>query len=51
MGASRSAGSITSLFGRDVTEEVMEKAGVPVLLLKRYQEQKSSHLSGILSGR
>jgi len=51
MGASRSAGAILSLFGRDVTEEVMEKAGVPVLLLKRYQEKKSSHLSGILSGR
>lgn len=51
MGASRHAGSISSLFGRDVTEEVMEKACVPILLLKRYQEQKSSHFSGILSGR
>jgi len=51
MGASRGAGTITSLFGRDVTEEVMEKTGAPVLLLKRYQEKKSSHLSGILSGR
>ncbi|GAB4361908.1 MAG: amino acid transporter [Deltaproteobacteria bacterium] len=51
MGASRHVGRITSLFGSDVTVEVVEKACVPVLLLKRYQEQKSSRFSGILSGR
>ena len=51
MGASRHVGKITSLFGSDVTVEVVEKACVPVLLLKRYQRQKSSRFSGILSGR
>jgi len=51
MGASRHVGAISSLFGRDVTEEVMEKTSVPILLLKRYQQQKSSRFSGILSGR
>ena len=51
MGASRHAGSISSLFGPDVTEEVMKGACVPILLLKRYQQQKSSRLSGILTGR
>jgi len=51
MGASRHVGAISSLFGRDVAEEVMGKACVPVLLLKRYQQQKSSRFSGILSGR
>jgi len=51
MGASRHVGAISSLFGTDVTEAVVEKAGVPVLLLKRYQQQKSSRFSGILSGR
>jgi len=50
MGASRHVGKITSLFGSDVTVEVVEKACVPVLLLKRYQRQKSSRFSGILSG-
>ncbi len=51
MGASRHAGSIAALFGPDVTEEVMKTACVPVLLLKRYQQQKSSRFSGILTGR
>ncbi len=51
MGASRHAGSISALFGPDVTEEVMKSACVPVLLLKRYQQQKSSRFSGILTGR
>jgi nucleotide-binding universal stress UspA family protein len=51
MGASRHAGRISALFGPDVTEEVMKTACVPTLLLKRYQPQKSSRLSGILTGR
>jgi len=51
MGASRHVGRITSLFGPDVTMEVTDSARVPSLLLKRYQQQKSSHLSGILTGR
>jgi nucleotide-binding universal stress UspA family protein len=51
MGTSRSAGRITALFGPDVTEEVMKSACVPILLLKRYQQQKSSRFSGILTGR
>lgn len=51
MGASRRAGRIISLFGPDVTEEVMKGARVPILILKRYHQQKSSHLSGILTGR
>jgi nucleotide-binding universal stress UspA family protein len=51
MGASRHAGRISALFGPDVTEEVLKTACVPTLLLKRYQPQKSSHLSGILTGR
>jgi amino acid transporter/nucleotide-binding universal stress UspA family protein len=51
MGASRHAGRITSLFGPDTTEEVMRTVRVPSILLKRYQQQKSSRLSGILTGR
>jgi APA family basic amino acid/polyamine antiporter len=51
MGASRHAGRITSLFGPDTTEEVMRSVRVPSILLKRYQQQKSSHISGILTGR
>jgi nucleotide-binding universal stress UspA family protein len=51
MGASRHAGRITSLFGPDTTEEVMKSVCVPSILLKRYQQQKSSRLSGILTGR
>ena len=51
MGASRHVGSISALFGPDVTEEVMKNASVPILLLKRYQQQKSSRFSGILTGR
>jgi amino acid transporter/nucleotide-binding universal stress UspA family protein len=51
MGASRHAGRITSLFGPDTTEEVMQSVCVPSILLKRYQQQKSSRLSGILTGR
>ncbi len=51
MGASRHALSISSLFGSDLTAEVMESASVPVLILKRFQQQKSSRLSGILTGR
>jgi nucleotide-binding universal stress UspA family protein len=51
MGASRHAGRITALFGPDITEEVMKNVRVPSLLLKRYQQQKSSRLSGILTGR
>ncbi|MGA7104632.1 MAG: amino acid permease [Candidatus Deferrimicrobiaceae bacterium] len=51
MGASRRAGKISALFGPDVTEEVMKSACVPILLLKRYQQQKSSRVSGILTGR
>ncbi len=51
MGASRHAGRISALFGPDVTEEVMNKACVPILLLKRYQPEKSSRISGILTGR
>jgi len=51
MGISRHAGSIAALFGPDVTEEVMKTACVPILLLKRYQQQKSSRFSGILTGR
>jgi amino acid transporter len=51
MGASRHAGRITSLFGPDTTEEVMKNVCVPSILLKRYQQQKSSRLSGILTGR
>jgi amino acid transporter len=51
MGASRHAGTITSLFGPDVTGEVIKSASFPILLLKRYQQQKSSRLSGILTGR
>ncbi|NNG45569.1 MAG: hypothetical protein HKM86_00445 [Deltaproteobacteria bacterium] len=51
MGASRHAGTITSLFGPDITGEVIKNVSVPILLLKRYQKQKSSRLSGILTGR
>ncbi|MGA6992639.1 MAG: amino acid permease [Candidatus Deferrimicrobiaceae bacterium] len=51
MGASRRAGKITALFGPHVTEEVMKSVRVPSILLKRYQQQKSSRLSGILTGR
>jgi amino acid transporter/nucleotide-binding universal stress UspA family protein len=51
MGASRHAGRISALFGPDVTDEVMKSACVPTLLLKRYQPQKWSRLSGILTGR
>jgi len=51
MGASRHAGRITSLLGPDTTEEVMQSVRVPSILLKRYQQQKSSRLSGILTGR
>jgi amino acid transporter/nucleotide-binding universal stress UspA family protein len=51
MGASRHAGTITSLFGPDVTGEVIKNVSVPTLLLKRYQKQKSSRFSGILTGR
>lgn len=51
MGASRHAGRLTSLFGPDTTEEVMKSVCVPSILLKRYQQQKSSRLSGILTGR
>jgi len=51
MGASRHAGRISALFGPDITEEVMKSACVPSILLKRYQQQKSSRLSGILTGR
>ena len=51
MGASRHAGTITSLFGPDVTGEVIKSASFPILLLKRYQQKKSSRLSGILTGR
>jgi len=51
MGASRYAGKITSLFTSEVEERVMEGVRVPILLLKRYQQQKSSRLSGILTGR
>jgi amino acid transporter/nucleotide-binding universal stress UspA family protein len=51
MGASRYAGKISSLFTSEVEERVMEGARVPILLLKRYQQQKSSRLSGILTGR
>jgi len=51
MGASRHVGRITSLFGPDVSGEVIHRTRVPSLLLKRYQQQKSSRLSGILTGR
>jgi amino acid transporter/nucleotide-binding universal stress UspA family protein len=51
MGASRYAGKISSLFTSEVEERVMAGACIPVLLLKRYQPQKSSRLSGILTGR
>lgn len=51
MGASRYAGKLSSLFTSEVEERVMEGTGAPVLLLKRYQERKSSRLSGILTGR
>ena len=51
MGASRYIGKISSLFTSEVEERVMEGACVPILLLKRYQQQKSSRLSGILTGR
>ena len=51
MGASRYAGKLSSLFTSEVEERVMEGACVPILLLKRYQERKSSRLSGILTGR
>jgi len=51
MGASRHAGRLSSLFGPDVTEHVMKSVCVPSILLKRYQQQKSSRLSGILTGR
>ena len=51
MGASRYAGKLTSLFTTEVEERVMEGVDVPVLLLKRYQQRKSSRLSGILTGR
>ncbi len=51
MGASRRAGRITSLFGPDTTDEVIKSARGPILILKRYQQQKSSRLSGILTGR
>jgi amino acid transporter/nucleotide-binding universal stress UspA family protein len=51
MGASRHALSISSLFGSDVTAEVLKSARVPILILKRYQQQKSSRFSGILTGR
>jgi len=51
MGASRYAGKLTSLFTSEVEERVMDGACVPILLLKRYQERKSSRFSGILTGR
>jgi len=51
MGVSRYAGKISSLFTSEVEERVIDGACVPVLLLKRYQQQKSSRLSGILTGR
>ena len=51
MGASRYAGKLSSLFTSEVEERVMEGACVPILLLKRYQERKSSRFSGILTGR
>jgi amino acid transporter len=51
MGASRYIGKISSLFTSEVEERVMEGVEVPILLLKRYQQQKSSRLSGILTGR
>ncbi len=51
MGASRYAGKLSSLFTSEVEEQVMERAGVPILLLKRFQEQKSSRFSGILTGQ
>ena len=51
MGASRYIGKISSLFTSEVEERVMEGVDVPVLLLKRYHQQKSSRLSGILTGR
>lgn len=51
MGASRYAGKLSSLFTSEVEERVMAGTGVPILLLKRYQEQKSSRFSGILTGR
>jgi nucleotide-binding universal stress UspA family protein len=51
MGASRYAGKLSSLFTSEVEERVMEGTGAPVLLLKRYRQQKSSRLSGILTGR
>jgi amino acid transporter len=51
MGASRYAGRLSSLFTSEVEERVMQGTGAPVLLLKRFQESKSSRLSGILTGR
>ncbi|MDA8121987.1 MAG: amino acid permease [Deltaproteobacteria bacterium] len=51
MGASRYAGKISSLFTSEVEERVIDNACVPVLLLKRYQQEKSSRFSGILTGR
>lgn len=51
MGASRYAGKLTSLFTSEVEERVMQGACVPILLLKRYQQRKSSRFSGILTGR
>jgi len=51
MGASRYAGKLSSLFTSEVEERVMDGACVPILLLKRYQERKSSRFSGILTGR
>jgi nucleotide-binding universal stress UspA family protein len=51
MGASRYTGKLSSLFTSEVEERVMEGACVPILLLKRYHEKKSSRFSGILTGR
>jgi hypothetical protein len=51
MGASRYIGKLSSLFTSEVEERVMEGTDAPILLLKRYQERKSSRLSGILTGR
>jgi nucleotide-binding universal stress UspA family protein len=51
MGASRYVGKITSLFTSEVEERVVAETHVPVLLLKRFHQEKSSRFSGILTGR
>ncbi len=51
MGVSRHAGHVSALFTTEVEEGVLQEVCVPALLLKRYQPEKSSRISGILTGR